>query len=58
MYLIWKLISSLRLIPNRVSDMYLTWLKVSILCSIGQGYLLCASQDRGVYSVVPGTQGI
>ena len=58
MYLTWKLISSLRLIGNRVSNMYLAWLSVSILCSIGQGYLLCASQERGVYCVVPGTQGI
>ena len=31
---------------------------VSIVCLTGQGYLLCASQDRGVFSVPPGTQGM
>ena len=52
------LMSILCLLGHKVSDMFITWQWVSILCSKGQGYLLCASQDRGVYSVPPGTQGL
>ena len=48
-------VSILCLLEHRVSNMCLTWQWVSIWCPTGQGYLLCVSQDMGVYCEPPGT---
>ena len=50
-------VSILCLLGHRVSNMDLTWQRVTILCPTGQWYLLCASHDRGTYSVPPATHG-
>ena len=42
-------VSILCLLGHRVSDMCLTWQWMFILCSTGRGYLLCDSQDSGLF---------